>query len=89
MGHNSVSQQRARLPIWSTSAAKPESYDPYRQSEQQLVTEFARDNACSRSALGRRALEVEHTGSTSVPALAAKPIIGILPVVAYCEVGAA
>jgi GrpB-like predicted nucleotidyltransferase (UPF0157 family) len=38
-------------------------------------------------ALGKRALEVEHVGSTSVPALAAKPIIDILPVVAYGERG--
>jgi GrpB-like predicted nucleotidyltransferase (UPF0157 family) len=47
--------------------------------------EFAHEDACSRFALGKRALEVEDIGSTSVPALAAKPIIDILPVVAYCE----
>jgi len=35
-----------------------------------------------RTLLGCRALQVEHTGSTSVPGLAAKPIIDILLVVA-------
>ena len=34
-----------------------------------------------RSVLGSRALSVEHVGSTSVPGLAAKPIIDILLVV--------
>ncbi|MGH9826750.1 MAG: GrpB family protein, partial [Blastocatellia bacterium] len=34
-----------------------------------------------RTALGSRALEIEHIGSTSVPGLAAKPIIDILLVV--------
>jgi len=35
-----------------------------------------------RALLGYRALQIEHTGSTSVPGLAAKPIIDILLVVA-------
>jgi len=35
-----------------------------------------------RTALGDRALRIEHTGSTSVPGLAAKPIIDMLLVVA-------
>lgn len=35
-----------------------------------------------RTALGPRALQVEHVGSTSVPGLAAKPIIDVLLVVA-------
>jgi GrpB-like predicted nucleotidyltransferase (UPF0157 family) len=34
-----------------------------------------------RNALGPRALEIEHIGSTSVPSLAAKPIIDMLLVV--------
>ena len=34
-----------------------------------------------RSAIGDRALRIEHTGSTSVPGLAAKPIIDMLLVV--------
>src|SRR4051812_23387164 len=34
-----------------------------------------------RSALGHNALRIEHTGSTSVPGLAAKPILDILLVV--------
>jgi GrpB-like predicted nucleotidyltransferase (UPF0157 family) len=39
---------------------------------------FAREVAPIRAALGDRAVQVEHVGSTSVPGLAAKPIIDIL-----------
>jgi GrpB-like predicted nucleotidyltransferase (UPF0157 family) len=35
-----------------------------------------------RAALGERALQIEHVGSTSVPGLAAKPVIDIVLVVA-------
>ena len=35
-----------------------------------------------RAALGERALQIEHTGSTSIPGLAAKPIIDIVLAVA-------
>jgi GrpB-like predicted nucleotidyltransferase (UPF0157 family) len=43
---------------------------------------FAREDARIRAALGDKALLVEHVGSTSVPGLAAKPIIDIVLVVA-------
>jgi GrpB-like predicted nucleotidyltransferase (UPF0157 family) len=43
---------------------------------------FAREEKRIRAALGQRALMVEHVGSTSVPALVAKPIIDILLAVA-------
>lgn len=43
---------------------------------------FDREAERIRSALGDRALQIEHTGSTSVPGLAAKPIIDIVLVVA-------
>ncbi len=43
---------------------------------------FEREAQRIRGALGERALMVEHVGSTSVPGLAAKPIIDILLVVA-------
>jgi GrpB-like predicted nucleotidyltransferase (UPF0157 family) len=42
---------------------------------------FDREAARIRAALGERVLMLEHTGSTSVPGLAAKPIIDMLLVV--------
>ena len=39
---------------------------------------FEREADRIRAALGRLALRIEHTGSTSVPGLAAKPIIDVL-----------
>jgi GrpB-like predicted nucleotidyltransferase (UPF0157 family) len=43
---------------------------------------FAREEVRIRAALGNRVLRIEHTGSTSVPGLAAKPIVDITMVVA-------
>jgi GrpB-like predicted nucleotidyltransferase (UPF0157 family) len=42
---------------------------------------FRREAGRIQGALGRRALRIEHTGSTSVPGLAAKPVIDMLLVV--------
>jgi GrpB-like predicted nucleotidyltransferase (UPF0157 family) len=42
---------------------------------------FEREAARIKAALGERALRIEHVGSTSVPGLAAKPIIDIVLVV--------
>jgi GrpB-like predicted nucleotidyltransferase (UPF0157 family) len=42
---------------------------------------YAREDARIRAALGDRVVRLEHVGSTSVPGLAAKPIIDILLVV--------
>lgn len=43
---------------------------------------FAREARRIAAALGERALRIDHVGSTSVPGLAAKPIIDVLLVVA-------
>jgi GrpB-like predicted nucleotidyltransferase (UPF0157 family) len=43
---------------------------------------FRREEERIRAVLGERVLQIEHVGSTSVPGLAAKPIIDILLVVA-------
>src|SRR3954470_12649879 len=42
---------------------------------------YAREEARIRNALGDTAVQIEHTGSTSVPGLAAKPIVDIVLVV--------
>jgi GrpB-like predicted nucleotidyltransferase (UPF0157 family) len=44
--------------------------------------EYARQEARIRSALGEAAVAVHHAGSTSVPGLAAKPVIDVVLVVA-------
>jgi len=51
-------------------------YDP------EWPRQFTMEAAKIRAALGERALLLEHVGSTSVPGLAAKPILDILLVVA-------
>jgi GrpB-like predicted nucleotidyltransferase (UPF0157 family) len=43
---------------------------------------YAREEGRIRSILGDRVLRIEHTGSTSVPGLAAKPVIDITMIVA-------
>lgn len=43
---------------------------------------FAREAERIRAALGERALRIEHTGSTAVPGLAAKPMIDVVLAVA-------
>ena len=50
--------------------------------DQQWPLLFEREEQRIRGALGERALRVEHVGSTSVPGLAAKPLIDIVLVVA-------
>ena len=46
------------------------------------ATQYAQQQKRIQAALGLRAVQVEHVGSTSVPGLAAKPVIDIVLVVA-------
>lgn len=50
-------------------------YDP------QWPARFAAEAAAVQSALGAAVIRIEHVGSTSVPGLAAKPIIDMMPLV--------
>lgn len=74
-----------------SDAAQPEYLQPRNRVDGSITIaepdpawaeQYARQHACIRAALGLRALQVEHVGSTSVPGLAAKPIIDIVLVVA-------
>ena len=51
------------------------------EPDPQWAAEYARQEQRIRAALGTRAVQVEHAGSTSVPGLAAKPVIDIVLVV--------
>jgi GrpB-like predicted nucleotidyltransferase (UPF0157 family) len=53
-----------------------------REYDPQWPLSFDREAEKIRTALGDRALSVEHVGSTAIPGLSAKPIIDILLVVA-------
>lgn len=69
-----------RLPEGLIGGVEPQTivladYDPAWEDR------FRREEAKIRRALGKAALSVEHIGSTSVPGLAAKPIVDILLVV--------
>ena len=48
------------------------------EADPRWPAQYAREEQRIRSALGPRALQVEHVGSTSVPGLAAKPAIDIV-----------
>jgi len=61
-------------PLAAPIAVAP--YDP------EWPRQFAEEDCRVREVLGDRALRVEHVGSTSVPGLAAKPILDMLLVVA-------
>lgn len=47
-------------------------------SDQEWPRQYAEQVAAIRAALGPRVLRMEHAGSTSVPGLAAKPILDII-----------
>jgi GrpB-like predicted nucleotidyltransferase (UPF0157 family) len=71
-------ERRASL-IGGPPASGPVVLADYDASWPQL---FAREEERIGNALGERALQIEHVGSTSVPGLAAKPIIDVALVVA-------
>ena len=52
------------------------------EPDPQWADQYAQEEKRIRGALGARARQIEHVGSTSVPGLAAKPVIDIVLVVA-------
>jgi GrpB-like predicted nucleotidyltransferase (UPF0157 family) len=52
------------------------------EPDPEWAAQFAREERRIRAALGPRAVQVEHVGSTSIPGLAAKPVIDIVLTVA-------
>lgn len=65
----------ATLEIITKRSDPPTEIHPYQTSWPETFTQVA---ARIKSALGPLALKLEHVGSTSVPELAAKPIIDVL-----------
>lgn len=51
------------------------------EPDPQWAVQYAQQEQRIRSALGARVVQIEHAGSTSVPGLAAKPVIDIVLVV--------
>jgi GrpB-like predicted nucleotidyltransferase (UPF0157 family) len=70
-----------------SASSQPEFLQPRRRvdgpirladPDPEWPAQFAREEERIRVALGPRAVQVEHVGSTSVPGLAAKPVIDIV-----------
>jgi GrpB-like predicted nucleotidyltransferase (UPF0157 family) len=90
-----VSDTRADASATSSTMTREEQIQAYTVGGIQPLTEpirfvdydpewpalYAREERRIRAALGDRVLAIEHTGSTSVPGLAAKPIIDITMIV--------
>ena len=77
MSNDSIEERRREIIIGEveSQAIVVVDYDPVWPGR------FHREEAKIRATLGEAALAVEHIGSTSVPGLAAKPIVDILLVV--------
>jgi GrpB-like predicted nucleotidyltransferase (UPF0157 family) len=78
-------EQMTEGQLWDVTIGEPQviggpvelvEYDP------SWLEQFSQEAGRIATALGERALRIEHVGSTSVPGLAAKPIIDIMLVVA-------
>jgi GrpB-like predicted nucleotidyltransferase (UPF0157 family) len=78
----STMTREEQIQAYTVGGVKPLT-EPIRfvESDPEWPALYAREERRIRAALGDRVLAVEHTGSTSVPGLAAKPIIDITMVV--------
>ena len=72
----------APQPEFLTPPARVDGSITLAEADPAWPEQFAHEEDRVRAALGARALQIEHVGSTSVPGLAAKPIIDIVLVVA-------
>jgi GrpB-like predicted nucleotidyltransferase (UPF0157 family) len=67
--------------IWIDGAPRHDRPITLAEYDPEWPSLYAREEARIRSILGDRVVRIEHTGSTSVPGLAAKPVIDITMVV--------
>ncbi len=73
--------RRAIEKAWIEAPPKLAGPIPLVESDPAWPGLYAREEARIRSVLGDRILRIEHVGSTSVPGLAAKPIVDIVMIV--------
>jgi GrpB-like predicted nucleotidyltransferase (UPF0157 family) len=82
MGNRTVPRSREEIEAVVVGRIEPLTGPiPFVEYDPTWPALYAREAARIRSVLGDRVLALEHTGSTSVPGLAAKPIIDITMIV--------
>jgi GrpB-like predicted nucleotidyltransferase (UPF0157 family) len=77
--HETTEEELQRA--WVDGAPRHDASITLAEYDSQWPALYAREEARLRSVLGDRVVEIHHTGSTSVPGLAAKPVIDITLVV--------
>ena len=76
-----VTSEEELQTMWIDGAPRHDAPITLAEYDPQWPALYAREEARIRSVLGDRVVEIHHTGSTSVPGLAAKPVIDITLVV--------
>ena len=76
-----VTSEEELQTMWIDGAPRHDAPITLAEYDSQWPALYAREEARIRSVLGDRVVEIHHTGSTSVPGLAAKPVIDITLVV--------
>jgi len=76
-----VTSEEELQTMWIDGAPRHDAPITLAEYDSRWPALYAREEARIRSVLGDRVVEIHHTGSTSVPGLAAKPVIDITLVV--------